>query len=697
MKRTKRGDRRSWHYLRSAALACMIGVLLALAGVAGVGAAQSPEPTIGNLGSGRTLALLAVFLDDPGRLDQARAAGLTLYSHLASEQGDLLLVGSRLDAADGALSLPFPARVLDVDTTGATYYVAHAPNPGHASFGPITWADYGRVLLDLGDQVVLRATPDQAERLPEAGAQIARISLDPKPWLAAAAAETAAVAPEAVTPDALVQQMIDQVTTSTLQTYLNQLSGQVPVTFRDGTTYTIGSRYTYSGSNSNNINIQRATQFVREHLEGLGLNVETYVWDTQQSGKPAPSTYPNVIGERAGNTNPTCIYVIGAHMDDMPSSGSAPGADDNGSGTVATLMAADILTKYDWGCTLRFALWTGEEQGMRGSAAYAKRAKGRGENIRGYLNMDMLGYNASAPNEIDLFSKSSVAGSNDMMNLFGGVISAYGLNLVPTYYPDDSLGNQSDNKSFWDQGYASILSIEDYYGDFTPVYHTSNDKPSTLNWTYYTDFVKASVATFGHLNMPLIYPDESDLAPSYGLAWHTGRGALRLGAAWTGEASNTANGDNASDDGIALRGDTNWGDGTASVQASVTGGDGCLSGWMDKYQDGAFDAGDLVIDRAQVLAGTQEVSVNLGGFTLPNTSVAYNMRFRLTPRDLNNSCAEGAYGSGLVTAAAPALLGAPQPTGWADGARSKTGKSVLGRWRSPLAASARRRRAMLSR
>ena len=86
-----------------------------------------------------------------------------------------------------------------------------------------------------------------------------------------------------------------------------------------------------------------------------------------------------------------------------------------------------------------------------------------------------------------------------MMNLYADAISAYGLNLVPIQYTNNSLGDRSDNKSFWNKGYASILAIEDYYGDFTPYYHTPNDTLSTLDMAYYTDFVKASLATFVHL------------------------------------------------------------------------------------------------------------------------------------------------------------------------------------------------------
>ena len=63
-----------------------------------------------------------------------------------------------------------------------------------------------------------------------------------------------------------------------------------------------------------------------------------------------------------------------------------------------------------------------------------------------------------------------------------------------------TIGNQSDNKSFWDEGYPSILAIEDYIGgDFTPYYHTVNDRLSTLNMAYFTEFTKAAIGTFAHM------------------------------------------------------------------------------------------------------------------------------------------------------------------------------------------------------
>ena len=132
--------------------------------------------------------------------------------------------------------------------------------------------------------------------------------------------------------------------------------------------------------------------------------------------------------------NPENIYIIGAHIDDVQ---GTPGADDNASGSVATLLAADILSQYQWGCTLRFALWTGEEQGLNGSHAYAQRAYNNGENILGYLNLDMIAWNTigSQPG-IDLIYNPNMPPTQALAQLFDDVVDAYTLNLAPQLVTD---------------------------------------------------------------------------------------------------------------------------------------------------------------------------------------------------------------------------------------------------------------------
>lgn len=79
----------------------------------------------------------------------------------------------------------------------------------------------------------------------------------------------------------------------------------------------------------------------------------------------------NIIGEIAG-TDPKAGYVMaGAHFDSWA---AGDGAVDNASGSVSVIEAARILSKLGKKPrrTIRFVLWSGEEQGLIGSLAYIR-------------------------------------------------------------------------------------------------------------------------------------------------------------------------------------------------------------------------------------------------------------------------------------------------------------------------------------
>jgi len=302
--------------------------------------------------------------------------------------------------------------------------------------------------------------------------------------------------PTVTRPDPFIQAMIDAVERDTVYQYDGDLSGEWPVTIA-GESYTILTRHTDSGEP-----IQKATQFVGEHLSGRGLDVEYHLWDADRP--------PNVIGELSGETNPDEIVIISAHLDSLPTGALAPGADDNASGSVAVLIASDILTQYDWGCTLRFAFWTGEEQGLLGSQEYAKRAFNHDEQIVAVLNLDMIGWNSpgSRP-DMDLHANSNITPTLELAQLFADVVDLYELALVPQIIPNGT--TRSDHGSFWRHGYTAILAIEDFStnpdspNDFNPNYHLSSDRLEQLDLDYFTNLVKASVGTFAHSSGCLIH------------------------------------------------------------------------------------------------------------------------------------------------------------------------------------------------
>jgi Zn-dependent M28 family amino/carboxypeptidase len=289
--------------------------------------------------------------------------------------------------------------------------------------------------------------------------------------------------------------MIAQVQSSTVSNYTAQLSGEVPATI-GGAPYTIASRHTGSGTH-----IQKATQYVYERMQAFGLTVSYHDWNA------CGYSNRNVIGEKIGQTRPNEIVLVVAHLDDQPSPTYAPGADDNASGSVGVLIAAEILRQYNFERTLRFIFFTGEEQGMCGSSQYAAYVAGLEQNIVAAYNMDMIAWNAVDGPTLRLHTRApsnpGYSGDVGIANTFVNVVSAYGLggNLSPIV-DSDGMG-QSDHVSFWNRGYASILAIEDDDYDFDAYYHTTNDRLSTLNLTYFTNYVKASVGTAAHLALPL--------------------------------------------------------------------------------------------------------------------------------------------------------------------------------------------------
>jgi carboxypeptidase Q len=99
----------------------------------------------------------------------------------------------------------------------------------------------------------------------------------------------------------------------------------------------------------------------------LKINVQNRVTDG-----PAPSA--NVVGEIRGTQNPEQIVVVGGHLDSWD---LGSGSTDNGCGTTTTLGAAEAIMKsgYKPRRTIRFVLFTGEEEGLLGSLAYTKTHK----------------------------------------------------------------------------------------------------------------------------------------------------------------------------------------------------------------------------------------------------------------------------------------------------------------------------------
>jgi carboxypeptidase Q len=103
-----------------------------------------------------------------------------------------------------------------------------------------------------------------------------------------------------------------------------------------------------------------------EHADSLRLRI-----NVQNRPTPGSVQTANVIGEITGREHPEQVVVVGAHLDSWD---LAQGATDNGNGVAAVLGAAEALVGAGFRPrrTIRFALFTGEEQGLLGSFAYTR-------------------------------------------------------------------------------------------------------------------------------------------------------------------------------------------------------------------------------------------------------------------------------------------------------------------------------------
>ena len=102
----------------------------------------------------------------------------------------------------------------------------------------------------------------------------------------------------------------------------------------------------------------------------------------------APVDVYNTVAEIRGSEKPDEVVVLGAHLDSWD---LGTGTTDNGAGVASLMEAARALQKLGLKPkrTIRFILFTGEEQGLCGSRAYVEAHKSEMPKISGMLVQDI--------------------------------------------------------------------------------------------------------------------------------------------------------------------------------------------------------------------------------------------------------------------------------------------------------------------
>ena len=181
-----------------------------------------------------------------------------------------------------------------------------------------------------------------------------------------------------------------------------------------------GTRATLSNQSSNTKGIgatrawilTRFNEYAKASNGRLSAFIDTTTYNADKRRVNRPIILGNVVATLKGtDPNDKRIFVISGHLDsrrsnEMDSVGDSPGANDDGSGTVAVMECARVMSKHSFPATIIFVTVSGEEQGLLGAYFMAGKAKKENWKIEAVLNNDIMGSNNS--NETNIVDNTRI-------------------------------------------------------------------------------------------------------------------------------------------------------------------------------------------------------------------------------------------------------------------------------------------------
>lgn len=237
-------------------------------------------------------------------------------------------------------------------------------------------------------------------------------------------------------------------------------------------------------------NMPAVSEWLAGRMREVGLKNVRFHEFAYRGGRPR-----NIIGEKPGKGLKTIL--IGAHYDSRQENmnnpeGPAPGANDNGTGVAVSLEVARVLGPLKLTDNLRFVLFSGEEQGLLGSTAYAPVVKAENTDMRFVFNLDQIGF---PPPDRAIYVDRDEGGKADNNAASAALVEriqtlAKDIVKVPTRV-DPAYG--SDYLPFEAQGYT-IVGLYEAGKDY-PEYHSTKDTFDRVDFAYVFDMARLSVAT----------------------------------------------------------------------------------------------------------------------------------------------------------------------------------------------------------
>ena len=262
-----------------------------------------------------------------------------------------------------------------------------------------------------------------------------------------------------------------------------------------------GTRHTLSDQQSATRGIGAARRWaeadLRRTARACGGCLEIMLPEKMITGDriPAPVRLVDVVAIQRGTERPNEVVIVQGHIDSRNSDAmdgvrTAPGANDDGSGTALVLEAARLLSKHRYPATIVYAVLSGEEQGLYGGALLADYAKAQGWTVKAVLNNDIVGGSRGSDGLVDdshvrVFSEGPRADGDDGLRAaarrIGGENDSPSRNLsrwiaalakargddfaVRQVWRADRMGRGGDHLPFQAKGYPAVrftVAVENY-------------------------------------------------------------------------------------------------------------------------------------------------------------------------------------------------------------------------------------------
>lgn len=308
-----------------------------------------------------------------------------------------------------------------------------------------------------------------------------------------------------------------------------------------------GTRSTISAQDPASITAGRGIGAAREWIKSqfesyskacggcLQVRTDTFI-EPAANRIPQPTEITNVYAVLKGMDPESSnrIVLVTGHYDSrnsntLDTTGDAPGANDDGSGTAVSLECARVLSKMKFPATIIFLTVAGEEQGLNGSHHFAQMAKVEGWDIEAALNNDIVGGDRSAKQDagvVRVFSEGvpisatdadlrqirglggeSDSASRQIARYIAQVGRTYDVGVSPLLiFRLDRYLRGGDHSSFNQAGFAGVRFSEfreDYNHQHQNV-RTENgieygDLPKFVNFDYVAAVARLNAATLASL------------------------------------------------------------------------------------------------------------------------------------------------------------------------------------------------------